>query len=112
MEDLPPSRHEITHDHVAGTVTAELARGSTGSAVAGRAWSRYTVSPRNPAETVLKAGYVYEPPHPEKRIVVEAKEVLRSDAESYHFSTEVVVTVDGEHYFDKSWSVTVPRELG
>ena len=112
MEDLPPNRHEITHDHVAGTVTAELARDSTGSAVPGRAWSRYTVSPKNPAATVLKAGYMYEPPHPEKRIVVEAKEVLRSDAEAYHFSTEVVVTVDGDRYFGKSWSVTVPRELG
>ena len=55
---------------------------------------------------------MYEPPHPEKRIVVEAKEVLRSDAESYHFSTEVVVTVDGDRYFGKSWSVTVPRERG
>ena len=70
------------------------------------------MSPKNPAETVLKAGYVYEPPHPERRIVVEAKEVLRSDAESYHFSTEVVVTVDGDRYFGKSWSVTVPRERG
>ena len=97
---------------MAGTVTAELARGSTGGAVPGRAWSRYTVSPKNPAETVLRAGYVCEPPHPEKSIVIEAKEVLRSDAESYHFSTEVVVTVDGKRYFDKSWSVTVPRELG
>ncbi len=112
MEDLPPNRHEITHDHVAGTVTATLERDGTGRAVSGRAWSTYTVSPQNPAETVLKAGYVYEPPHPEKRIVVEAKEVLRGDAESYHFSTEVVVTVDGDRHFDKSWSVTVPRELG
>ena len=61
---------------------------------------------------MLKAGYVYEPPHPDKRIVVEAKEVLRSDAESYHFSTTVEVTVDGDRFFDKNWNVTVPRELG
>ena len=85
MDDLPPNRHEITHDHVAGTVTATLERDGTGGAVPGRAWSTYTVSPKNPAETVLKAGYVYEPPHPHKRIVVEAKEELRSDAECYCF---------------------------
>ena len=49
-EDLPPNRHEITHDHVAGTVTATLERDGTGRAVPGRAWSTYTVAPKNPAE--------------------------------------------------------------
>ena len=112
MEDLPVHRHEITHDHVAGTVTATLERDGTGRAVPGRARSTHTVSPKNPAETVLKGSYLYEAPHPDKRIVVEAKEVLSSDAECYHFSSEVEVTVDGDRCFDKSWSVTLPRELG
>ncbi len=112
MEDISQStRHEIKHDLVNETVTATLERISETGPAPGLAHSTYTVSQSNPAETVLKARYVYEVPPAGSRMTVEANESLASDPESFHFLSQVEVTVDGKPHFQKSWRVSVPRKL-
>lgn len=112
MADIPRNiRHEITHDFVKETVTALLEKTSTSRKVSGLAHSTYMVSLRNPADTVLKATFLYTVARPETRITVEANEVLTSDLESFRFLCQVEVTVDGKSHFSKSWRVSVPRRL-
>ena len=105
------TRHEISHDLVDDTVTATLERVSKTGPAPGLAHSTYTVSRCNPAETVLKARYVYEVPPAGSGMTVEANEYLTSDLDSFHFLSQVEVTVDGKRHFHKSWRVSVPREL-
>ena len=112
MEDISQNtRHEITHDLVNETVTATLERVSTTGPAPGLAHSTYTVSRRNPADTVLKSRYVYNVPPADSGMTVESNEVLTSDSESYRFLSQVEVTVDGKRHFRKSWRVSVPRKL-
>ena len=112
MADIPRStRHEIKHDLVDDTVTATLERVSTTGPAPGLAHSIYTVSRRNPAETDLKARYVYEVPPTGSGMTVEANEFLISDMESFHFLSQVEVRVEGKRHFQKSWRVSVPRKL-
>lgn len=105
------TRHEITHDLVNQTVTSTLEIDQKKSAAPGSAHSTYTVSLRNPAETVLKARFLYTLALPEPRITVESNEVLASDSESFRFMSSVEVKMDGKRHFHKSWNVSVPRKL-
>ena len=73
--------------------------------------STYSVSPKNPSETEINARFVYKVPNQEKVIVVESKENLRSDKKFYHFSSNVLVTVGDEIFFEKKWNNKVPRKL-
>ena len=112
MADISSStRHEIKHDLVDETVTATLERVSEIGPAPGLAHSTYTVSRRNPAETVLKARYVYEVPPAGSGMTVEANESLTSDLDSFHFVSQVEVTVNGKRHFHKSWRISVPRKL-
>ena len=112
MGDISQStRHEITHDLVDETVTATLERVSETGPAPGLAHSNYTVSRRNPAEAVLQARYVYEVPPAGSGMTVEANESLTSDLESFHFLSQVEVTLGGKRHFQKSWRVSVPRKL-
>ena len=112
MDDISgTTRHEIKHDLVNDTVTATLERISPKGPAPGLAHSTYTVSLRNPADTALKARYVYEVPPAGSGMIVEATEVLSSDLESFHFLSQVEVTVDGRRHFHKKWRVSVPRTL-
>jgi uncharacterized protein len=73
--------------------------------------SRYTVSNRNPARTVVTSSATHVAVHPTLEIRVEATCQTSSDATSYSHLSQVRVTVDGAVHFSKAWSGSVPRRL-
>ncbi len=73
--------------------------------------SRYTVSNRDPADTVITASATHVAVHPTLDIRVEATCQTSSDAASYAHLSQVRITVDGAEHFSKSWSESVPRKL-
>jgi hypothetical protein len=104
---LPPPVYGLHHDLVADTVTCELAAGVAEQQ--GFNSSRYTVSNRNPAEVSIESRFVYRASHPALDIRVEARCLTKSDATSYTHSSTVDIKVDGQRYFYKDWTTTVPR---
>jgi hypothetical protein len=104
---LPPPAYGLHHDLVADTVTCELAAGVAEQQ--GFNSSRYTVSNRNPAEVSIESRFVYRASHPALDIRVEARCLTKSDATSYTHSSTVDIKVDGQRYFYKDWTTTVPR---
>jgi uncharacterized protein len=95
-------------DLVNDTVTCEL-RAPEGGRTTNH--SRYTVSNRKPAHTVIDASATHVAVHPTLDIRVDATCQTVSDAASYTHSSTVRISVNGKPYFDKSWSETVPRNL-
>jgi predicted acyl esterase len=73
--------------------------------------SRYTVSNRDPARTVITASAIHQAAHPTLDIQVEASCQTSSDATSYTHLSQVHITVDGAVHFSKSWSASVRRNL-
>jgi hypothetical protein len=73
--------------------------------------SRYTVSNRDPAHTVISASATHVAAHPTLDIRVEATCQTSSDATSYTHLSQVRITIDGAEHFRKSWNATVPRNL-
>ncbi len=73
--------------------------------------SRYTVSNRDPAATVITASASHHAAHPTLDISVEATCQTSSDAASYTHLSQVRITVDGAVHFSRSWSESVPRRL-
>jgi hypothetical protein len=116
-EEIPTAEHKITRDLVNQTVTVSLARNTTAKSDDGRTeshrrtWSIYTVSQTRPADTVLEASHEYTMIRPEGKIKVEANEVVTSGIESFHYSTQVEITVDDKRHFQKKWSASVARKL-
>ena len=106
-----PTEYTITHDLANQTTTVCLGKATNEPAAKLTQQSSFTVSSRNPANAVLKAGAVYTITRPEMEIEVEANEVTTSDAATFRHLTAVEVRVNGKHYFDKSWSVTIPRQM-
>jgi uncharacterized protein len=104
---LPPPVYGLHHDLVADTVTCELADGVAEQQ--GYNSSRYTVSNRNPAEVSIESSFFYRASHPALDIRVEARCLTKSDATSYTHSSAVDIKVDGQPYFYKDWTTTVPR---
>jgi len=104
---LPPPVYVLHYDLVADTVTCELAAGNAEQQ--GYNSSRYTVSNRNPAEVSIESSFFYRASHPALDIRVEARCLTKSDATSYTHSSTVDIKVDGQRYFYKDWTTTVPR---
>ncbi len=73
--------------------------------------SRYTVSNRNLAHTVIDASATHVAMHPTLDIRVDAACQTASDAASYTHLSTVRISVNGKPYFHKSWSESVPRKL-
>jgi hypothetical protein len=107
-EALARPEYGIHLDLVNDTVTCEL-RTQPGGRM--RNHSRYTVSNRNPAQTVIASSTTHVAVHPTLDIRVEADCRTVSDATSYTHLSTVRITVDGSDYFHKSWSESVPRKL-
>jgi hypothetical protein len=95
-------------DLVNDTVTCEL-RAPEGGRTTNL--SRYTVSNREPAHTVIDASATHMAVHPTLDIRVDAACQTVSDAASYTHLSTVRISVNGKPYFDKSWSESVPRNL-
>jgi predicted acyl esterase len=95
-------------DLVNDSVTCEL-RAPGGGRTSNH--SRYTVSNRDPAHTVIDASSTHVAVHPTLDIRVDATCQTASDAASYTHLSTVRISVNGEPYFHKSWSESVPRRL-
>lgn len=95
-------------DLVNDTVTCEL-RPPKGGRTTNH--SRYTVSNRDPALTVIDSSATHTAVHPTLDIRVEATCQTASDATSYTHHSTVEITVNGARYFHKSWLESVPRRL-
>ena len=105
------SQYEIKHDFVKDKVIVHKKRHGFARAAEGIEESTYSVSPKNPSETEIKARFVYDVKNQEKVVVVESIESLRSDKKFYHFNSKVIITVDEELFFEKSWNNKVLRKL-
>ena len=102
----PDYRFEF--DLVDDTVSCAL-RAPEGGRTGNR--SRYTVSNRDPARTVIASSATHVAVHQTLDIRVEATCQTSSDATSYMHTSQVRVTVDGAEHFRKSWAESVPRRL-
>ena len=102
-----PKQYSITRDLVNNTTTLRLhvVRGTF------LIDSRYTVSSENPARATVNAKAVYTVDRPESKIRVESNELTTSNESSFRYVADVEVTVNGARHFNKSWSITVPRQL-
>ena len=102
-----PKDYSITRDLVNNTTTLRLYvdRGTF------LIDSRYTVSSENPALATVNAKAVYTVDRPESKIQVTANELTTSNETSFRYVADVEVTVNGARHFNKSWSITVPRQL-
>jgi hypothetical protein len=40
---------------------------------------------------------------------VKAQCITSSDRQSFHHTVDVEITINGQHHFNKSWNVSVPR---
>ncbi len=95
-------------DLVNDTVTCEL-RAPQGTRTTNH--SRYTVSNRDPAHTLINSAATHAAVHPTLDIRVDTACQTASDAASYTHLSTVEITVNGARYFHKSWSESVPRRL-
>jgi predicted acyl esterase len=102
----PEYRFEL--DLVDETVTCSLRAPAVGRT---SNCSRYTVSNRHPARTVIASSATHVAVHPTLDIRVEATCQTSSDEKSYIHLSQVRITVDGAEHFSKRWSESVPRRL-
>jgi predicted acyl esterase len=100
--------YQLEFDLVQDTVSCVLRPTDSGRT---SSRSRYTVSNRDPAHTVISASATHMAVHPTLDIRVEATCQTTSDAASYTHLSQVRVTVDGAEHFVKSWAASVPRKL-
>jgi hypothetical protein len=105
---LPRPVYAMHHDLVNETVTCELATPPGGRT---SNQSRYTVSNREPAHTVIESSATHAAVHPTLDIRVEADCRTVSDATSYTHVSIVRISIDGTPYFSNTWTETVPRGL-
>ena len=107
---FPPLRgitaptYAMHHDLVEDTVTCELANTDE----IGLNKSRYTVSNRNPAVSIIDSSFRYRPP-PERNVQIDATCHTASDSTHYVHTSRVEIYVDGKLYFEKTWNETVAR---
>jgi uncharacterized protein len=107
-ETLVRPEYRIELDLVDDTVSCML-RAPNGGRTTNR--SRYTVSNRDPARTLISSSATHVAVHPTLDIRVEATCQTTSDASSYTHLSQVRITVDGAEHFNKSWTESVPRRL-
>ena len=107
-EEMEAPAFSVSRDIINDTAAMEY-RNSTG-----RGWSntaRITVSEKDPSHVVVRAdahrGYNYTG----KDIIVDAHCVTSSDKRAFHHTVEVEITVNDKRHFNKSWSVSVPRQF-
>jgi predicted acyl esterase len=107
-ETLAQPTYRFEFDLVKDTVSCVLQPADAGRT---SSQSRYTVSNRDPALTVISSSATHVAVHPTLDIRIEATCQTSSDATSYAHLSQVRITVDGAEHFRKSWNATVPRKL-
>jgi hypothetical protein len=108
IETLARPEYRFELDLVDDTMSCSL-RAPDGGRTSNR--SRYTVSNRHPARTMIASSATHVAVHPTLDIRVEATCRTTSDATSYTHLSQVRITVDGAEHFSKAWSESVPRRL-
>ena len=118
LVELPPAdpvvlkaltEHSATHDLVEGTV--RLGHEDEGRGSTFRPHSASTVSGADPARAVMRAGAIFSLRRPGREVTVEATETTTSDATAFVHEIAIEITLNGEPYFNKNWSVSVPQTL-
>ena len=104
-----PTEYSITHNLSEQTTTARLHVESGDSDNRLELKSAFTVSDRSPADAVLKAEGRYRVRRAEYDVEVHSAESTRSDDEEFHHTVLVRITRDGKSFFEKDWSISVPR---
>jgi len=111
-EKLPKStKYSVTRDLVEQTATLHLGVESGDANNRLELKSAFTVNDRSPATAVLEAEGNCRIRRPQFDVEIHSAEQTRSDAESFHHAVHVRITRDGKLYFEKDWSVVIPREL-
>lgn len=104
--DLEPKpTHEIIKDLINQTTTVRTENPE------GTVTASFRVSDADPANAVLKGVNRYEASLPEGGVVVNAQTVTTSDKDVFRHIVIVEIEIDGKRYFNKSWTVSVPRVL-
>ena len=106
-----PVEYSITRDLATQETTARLhvATGAAGDRLELR--SQFTVDDRDPAVAILRAEAFYKMIRAEFDIEVHSDESTTSDRDSFHHTVHLRILRDGKPYFEKNWSVSVPRPL-
>ncbi len=107
VADIAKPQHTVTHDSINETTTAAFEANGGSGALRGS----FTVSARNPAEAVAKASYRRDYSTPTMQVEAETQCTTTSDETTFRHLVQVQVTVNGKCHFEKSWSVSVPREF-
>jgi hypothetical protein len=105
QSEIPTPQYQIIRDLVRSTVTVEI-RTLSGIGVNR---SRYTVDVNRPAFASVESEFEYRMDKTGMAILVHAQCVTHSDEQSFHHMTSVAITMNGQPYWQKSWSTSVPR---
>ena len=108
---LTPTEYSVTRDMIEQAVTARMGVESGDANNHLELQSDFTVNDREPAQAVLEAEGRFRLRRDQFDIEIHSDERTHSDTESFHHSVRVRITRDGTVYFEKDWSVSIPREL-
>lgn len=107
---------QITTDVIAGTTTVTIHDGGEDILDDGRRLYaaetiKLTASDTDPARATLDADVVYR--WREQAFVTEirARSTQTSDVDAFRLTVDLAVDVDGEPFFRRAWSETIPRRL-
>jgi len=106
-EQIPTPDYSITRDLVKNSLLVNI-RTLAGIGVNR---SQYTIYVDRPAEAAVRSEFEYPLERPGMSILVRSQCVTRSDAQSFHHTTQVEITINGRPHWSKSWSISVPRAL-
>ncbi len=104
IEDEKPAGWSYKYDYLNRTVTVLKNQKDYES-------SEYTVSLDNPAMVSIKTKVDYTMNSLGAEINLKADEVTSSDEKAFHYIGAVTITVNGNQFFNKSWTRSVPRIL-
>jgi hypothetical protein len=108
---LKPTEYSIRQNLSEQTTTARLHVRSGDAHNELELRSDFTVSDSTPADATLKAEGHYRVRRAEYDVEVHSDELTHCDAEAFHHTVRVRIMRDGNECFERSWTVSVPREL-
>lgn len=111
--DDPPT-WSVTEDVLAGTVTVVMFDGGEstledGDSLAGSEGHRFVVSDADPATAIMASEVRTRLRRAGHEIVVEVDSTTIGSVEAFSCAGEIRVDLDGERFFDRTWSEAFPR---
>ncbi len=106
----------ITTDIIAGTTTVTIHDGGEdvlddGPRLYAAETIELTASDADPARATLDADVVYRWREHAFETEIRARSTQTSDADAFRLTVDLAVDVDGEPFFRRAWSETIPRRL-